>query len=280
MLFNVLFKSVLRFAAVLLAVASFAATAVIAKEPRVPPGLSRPGGVVIALVGPGVDYRLSEIARSLSRDGEGDLIGWDFTDNDIKPFAETGLGTAAAVTLAGLAPHSQLVVIKERPGDPQALGHMMAFVSRTPARIVVWLEADPKRADWPILAQAVRGLGDRLFVIPAGGGGRDLDTSQAYKGIRGASNLIIVTGDASNANRGNSTVDMKIVGTGGALPLTSQDAALVVAAIAARALAREPRQSMADLKQRITKPAPRGIASRPGYMSVAEANAAFPVTGR
>lgn len=278
MLLKALFKSVIRATLLLLTSSTLAATTVFAAEPRVPPGLSSPTGVAIALLGPGVDYRVPEVARSLSRDGEGDLIGWDFTDNDIKPFAEAGPGTAAAIALAGLAPQSQLVIIKEQPGDPQALGHMMTFAARTPTRIVVWLDADPNRADWSILANAVRSFGDRLFVIPAGDGARDLDVSPAYKDIRGAANIIIVTSDASNANRGKSTVDMTIAGSGGALPFTSRDATLVVAALAARALSKEARRSMADLKHLITKPAPQGIATRPGHLTAAQANATFPAS--
>ncbi|MEM7193111.1 MAG: hypothetical protein AAF405_09695 [Pseudomonadota bacterium] len=253
----------------------FSVIAVVAQEPRVPPGLSSPSGVAIALLGPGVDYRVPEVARSLSRDGEGDLIGWDFTDNDIKPFSETGPGTAAAISLVSLAPQSQLVIIKERPGDPQSLGHMITFVARTPTRIVVWLDADPNRLDWPILAKAVRSFGDRLFVIPGGDGGRDLDASSAYNDIRGAANVIITTSSASDANRGKSTVDMTIASPRGALPFASRDAALVVAAIAARALAKEGRRSMANLKQLIIQPPPNGIATRPGYMTAAQANATF-----
>lgn len=224
-----------------------------AKEPRVPPGLSAPGGVGVALLGPGVDYRRPELASRFARDGEGVLISWDFTDNDPAPFAEAGPGTAAALTLAALAPAAQLVIVKQRPGDAQAFGHMMTFVARTPTRIVVWTEADPRRPDWPILAEAARRFGDRLFVLPAGDGGQDLDRVPAYEGIRGAANVVITSSDAAAANRGKATVDVAVTGSAGGGPLTTADATLIIAALAARALAAEPTRSMADLKQAIVK---------------------------
>ncbi|MGI9477115.1 MAG: hypothetical protein ACR2PI_10455 [Hyphomicrobiaceae bacterium] len=237
-----------------------------AKEPPVPPGLSPVGGVAVALLGPGVDYRRAELRRRFARDGEGVLIAWDFTDDDPAPFAEAGPGTAAAMTLAALAPAAQLVIVKQRKGDPQAFGHMMTFVARTPTRIVVWLEADPKRPDWPILAEATKRFGDRLFVLPAGDGGKDLDRSAAYQGLRGAGNVVIVASDAAAANRGVATVDVMVSGGAGGLGLASGDAALIIAAVAARALAIEPARSMAALKQAIVKH---------GRLTVDAANAAF-----
>lgn len=247
-------KAMWRLALALLAACAVGATAV-AQEPPVPPGLSPPGGVGVALLGPGVDYRRPELVGRFARDGEGVLISWDFTDNDPAPFAEAGPGTVAAMTLAALAPAAQLVIVKQRPGDAQAFGHMMTFVARTPTRIVVWLEADPTRPDWPILAEAVRRFGDRLFVLPAGDGGQDLDRAPAYQGIRGAANVVIAASDAAASNRGKTTVDITVAGGAGATPLTSRDATLIIAALAARALAAEPTHSMADLKQAIIKQA-------------------------
>jgi hypothetical protein len=137
-----------------------------ATEPRVPPAPA-PVGVAIALLGPGVDYRAPELVGRLARDGEGDLIAWDFIDADIRPFETGGVtGTERAKALAASAPAACLVIVKEKPGDPQAFGHMMTFVARTPARIIVWPDAAPARPDWPILLEAVKRFPDHLFLLP------------------------------------------------------------------------------------------------------------------
>ncbi len=47
----------------------------------------------------GLDYTRPEIAKLLARDGEGELIGWDFVDNDNRPFVK-GADTMADVALA------------------------------------------------------------------------------------------------------------------------------------------------------------------------------------
>lgn len=58
-------------------------------KPRVPPGVD-PGGVAVAIIGSGIDYTRPEIAARLARDGEGEIVGWDFTDNDRRPFERCG----------------------------------------------------------------------------------------------------------------------------------------------------------------------------------------------
>ena len=133
-----------------------------AAEPKVPPAPA-PDGVAVAILGPGVDYRAPSLVRRLARDGEGDLISWDFADADNRPFEAppADAGTRFAQDLAAAAAGATLVIVRERPGDPQAFGHMMSFVAKTPARIVVWPSAAPDRPDWAILLEAA-GQTDRF----------------------------------------------------------------------------------------------------------------------
>ena len=158
-----------------------AGTSASGQEPPVPSGVD-PGGTAVALLGSGVDYTRPEVARRLARDGEGELIGWDFTDNDNRPHATSGgaTGSGAADDLIVSAPAAlRFVVVKEAADDKVALGRMIAFAVQTPARIIVWPGADPKRADWPILAEAVQRFPKHLFVIPA------------VQGAKGEKNLFV-----------------------------------------------------------------------------------------
>ncbi|MFT5507525.1 MAG: hypothetical protein ACI89J_000589 [Hyphomicrobiaceae bacterium] len=223
-----------------------------AKEPRVPPGLN-PGGVAVALLGPGVDYRLPEIAKRLARDGEGDLIGWDFTDNDTKPFAESGPGMRWVQMLAVWAPKAVAVVVKEAPGDPNALGRLIQFALKTPAKIIVWPAASPKRPDWPILAEAVLRFPDRLFIIPSYDR-YDIGKMPAQAGSA-AANLITVdyvTGQQDGLPR---VADIVMTNPSGKKHLLhakdAPDAAVYVAARCAEALAANSTLTSADLKKLI-----------------------------
>ncbi|MEM8975998.1 MAG: hypothetical protein AAGD43_28365 [Pseudomonadota bacterium] len=139
---------------------------VLASEPKVPPGLD-PGGVAIALLGDGVDYTKPELAKRLARDGEGDLIAWDFVDNDIRPYAKAGQSTVDAEYIISASGAVSLVIVKEPAGNnAAAIGHMSTFVVRTPARIVAWPDGRPERVDWPVLFQAAQRFKDRLFIVP------------------------------------------------------------------------------------------------------------------
>jgi hypothetical protein len=160
-----------------------------AAEPRVP-AAPAPDGVAVAVLGPGVDYRVPLVRDRFARDGEGDLIGWDFADGDNRPFeqARAGRGTPYAVALLNANPAATLVIVREKPGDPQAFGHMMSFVVKTPARIVVWPDARPVRPDWPILVEAVNRFRHHLFIVPREEGGRPLP----YAALVGAPNVILV----------------------------------------------------------------------------------------
>ncbi|MEM6497227.1 MAG: hypothetical protein AAF709_10920 [Pseudomonadota bacterium] len=152
-----------------------------ASEPKVPPGLD-PGGVAIALLGDGVDYTKPEIAKRLARDGEGDLIAWDFVDNDIRPYAKAGQSTLDAEYLITASAGVSLVIVKEPAGNnAAAIGHMSTFVVRTPARIVAWPAGRPERVDWPVMFQAAQRFKDRLFIVP--GPARPEDAGKASDNI-------------------------------------------------------------------------------------------------
>lgn len=160
-----------------------------AAEPKVP-ARPAPDGIAVAILGPGVDYREPLIADRLARDGEGDLISWDFADGDNRPFedAVNGQGTPFARAMLNATATAILVIVREKPGDPQAFGHMMSFVAKTPARIVVWPGAQPARPDWPILIEATKRFRDHLFIIPRDPGGKPASLAP----LAATANVVIV----------------------------------------------------------------------------------------
>lgn len=161
-------------------VLAMAARPALATEPKVPSGLD-PGGVAIALLGDGIDYTKPEIAKRLARDGEGDLIAWDFVDNDIRPYAKAGQTTVDAEYIIAASKTASLIILKEPIGNPAAIGHMASFVVRTPARIIAWPDGRPERKDWKVLFQAAQRFADRLFIVP--GPARSEDASKAGDNI-------------------------------------------------------------------------------------------------
>jgi hypothetical protein len=150
------------------------------RDPKLPAGRD-PGGIAVALVTTGLDYTHPEIAPRLARDGEGELIGWDLVDNDNRPFAAAAArpevgeaaerdGTALARQLLAVYARARLVPVRIDPANPVSFAQAVAFVSRTPARIVAIPFASTTRADWEPFRQAAERLGkELLFVLSAGG---------------------------------------------------------------------------------------------------------------
>ena len=148
------------------------------KDPRVPPGTD-PGGVAVALISAGIDYMLPAIAGRLARDGEGDVIGWDFVDGDALPFASAdGEGpsgaTAVARAILAEAPAVRLVPVRVDPGQPKSFAQALAFVAKTPARLVL-VAAFAANDDLGLFRLAAQEFKQLLIVVPADPAVADLD---------------------------------------------------------------------------------------------------------
>jgi len=208
-----------------------------AAKPAVPAGTD-PGGVAVALLGPGLDYTNPLIARRLARDGEGDPIGRDFAGGDNRPYepadaAGNRPGTNAALTLVRLVERVRLVAVREHPADPAAIGRMIAFTMQSPATIAVWLDGAPARRDWPILAEAARRFPERLVIVPAPADGK------ALAALPRLPNLVLAASAARLAS-GRAPSGVTIPKDAGDDAATDLAASLWVAGLAARTLALSP----------------------------------------
>jgi hypothetical protein len=232
-----------------------------AKKPPLPPGRD-PGGVAVALITTGIDYTAPHIAQRLARDGEGELIGFDLVDNDNRPLgtgrADTpahwgGDGTVLATSIVESTIAARLVPVRVDPRDPASLARAVAFIARTPARIVAVPMWGPRPEDWQLFRQAVERSSQLLFVVAAGDDGKDLDKDPAYPAAFALPNVLVVTAASSGspasprlstaANWGANTVDAVAVAANSAL------AVAVVAKAAAAALSTSPAPTGGGLKQ-------------------------------
>lgn len=147
----------------------------LAADPRLPPGQD-PGGQAIAFISGGIDYTSERIVARVARDGEGEIIGWDFVDNDRFPYVATTAtpadpeavdATSAAAALVQAYAHGRMVPVRIGAGDPMALARAIGFVTGTPARIVavgVPLSSPDMRR---VVREASQRFRDHLFVVAA-----------------------------------------------------------------------------------------------------------------
>lgn len=127
-----------------------------------------PGGVAVALLVDGVDYREPDVAGVLARDGEGEAIAFDAVDGDHRPFLERGQGTEvlrAAVRHGGV----RVVAVRVDFRDPRSVAKGIAFAAATPARIVVAAGGNGASVARDVVASAAQNFPDMLFLASASG---------------------------------------------------------------------------------------------------------------
>lgn len=206
------------------------------RDPAYPPGLD-PGGVPVAVFADAVDYTDPKMVVRLARDGEGDVIGWDFTDNDARPFGETDPRLRQFLALSS-AP--RVIVARAAANDPARAARLTSFAVRTPARIILTWDTGPDRPDWALFLEGVRRFPDRLFVIPCS------DKAVAFKDARMLANLVV-------ASAGGPGCDLALIDDA-KLPGSPHDiAASYAAALGADTLSARPNATAADLKQQLMK---------------------------
>jgi hypothetical protein len=154
---------------------------------------------------------------------------------------------------------ARLVPVRVDPRDPLSFARAVAFIARTPARIVAVPMWGPNKADWEPFRQAAERFAHILFVAAAGDEGRDLDKEPAYPAALGLGNMLVVTAGsavtpasveiAAAASWGAGTVDAV------ALAADSRAAVAVAAKAAAAMLARTPELGGAELKLELVKSA-------------------------
>ncbi len=246
-------------------------------DPAVPPGQD-PGGIPVALIGPGLDYTLPHLAHMLSRDGEGEITGYDFIDDDRRPFeakdAADGLGsgTRIAEIVTGEGQAATLIAVRAKMDDAVTLTKAIKFAAQSPTRIIAIDRAFVTPLDMEMFNSAAHHYREHLFIVAAGDGGTDLDPAAnarfGDKHPRAANLLVVAACDqkgalAPQSNWGAATVDVAVdivshfvVEEAASLPKDpnlSRIALARVTALAARLLAVEPHIRGAAFKERIVR---------------------------
>jgi hypothetical protein len=161
-----------------------------AQDPRLPAGKD-PGGTAVVLMTRGIDYTRPEIAKLLARDGEGELIGWDFIDNDNRPFVK-GDNTMADVALAqvlGSAGGIRIIPVRIDPGDSVSLARALVFAAKTPARVVVVPFSNSDRDHWETFGTSLKHLPGLMVIVPAT---EAQGTAQSFPAALGLASGVVV----------------------------------------------------------------------------------------
>jgi hypothetical protein len=187
-----------------------------AEKPKVPAGKPTATEPSVAIVGAGLDYTRAEVASALRRDAELEIVGWDFVDNDRRPFDgksnaslpgtsdRNGTGTRLASVLAG---KMLLIPIRIDPANPQSLAKGMGFAARTSVRVVLMPNIAANPANWNVLLAAALEFPNQLF-IAAADEALAADVAQAtWKTARALPNVVVVGGEQTGSSSDNRDKD-------------------------------------------------------------------------
>ncbi|WP_299471920.1 S8 family serine peptidase [uncultured Roseibium sp.] len=254
-----------------------------------PPG-EDPGGVRVAMVDSGLAYDLPEFRDRLARDETGTPVGFDFWDLDPWPydgdtsrgaFLPIRHGTAVASILVREAPQAALIPYKYPRPDMTRMGDLVERALASDVKILAMPLGSRNAEDWETFAAAIKGQ-EILAIVSAGNDGRDIDTEPVYPAALDLDNILTVTSAdafgrlARGSNWGAQHVDimlpaenLSVVDFRGATVVASGSSYAVprLAALAARLLAEDPNQSVADLKERILSRAVPSPFEREGIVS-------------
>lgn len=238
-------------------------------DPPVPAAPPAPG-VVVALLDTGVNYLQPRIAQHLARDSGGNALGYDYWDNDPRPFDVNIVGspfyparhgTTVANLLLDLNPNVALLPLRFPQPDITRLGEAVDRAASDGARVML-VGLVSQKGDWRNFRDAVLRHPEMLVILTAGSDNEDIDDRAIYPAALDLPNKLTIGaadgfGEPVRSNWGHKRVDLLAP----AEKLVVRDfdgleqevsgaeyAAAKVAALAARLAAAHPDWKAAELK--------------------------------
>ena len=246
-------------------------------EPQNPPfALSesvthRSSTPLLALVDTGVNYNLPIVQEHLALDTEGQLIGYDFWDNDDRPFDKdprkniffplhhgTSVFSVLTQHLGGL----KAAIYRFPANDMCRFSDLIEHADRMGVRIINLSMGSNSAKDWECFYESAERYNDILFVVSAGNDGLNIETNKVFPASFDLENMVVVTSSdlfghlPRHSNYGIKSVDFMISAEQvdifdhrGAFSTTggSSYAAPMLAALATRFLAKNKSASTGDI---------------------------------
>ena len=200
-------------------------------EPQNPPFVMsvQPVGVphepLLALVDTGVNYNLPMVQKNLAIDQDGQLIGYDFWDNDNRPFDKDPRRNAFFPLHHGTTVFSALshelgdlkIAIYRFPAQNMCLfNDLIDHAQRAGVKIINMSMGSYSRDDWICFYDGAKKHPNILFVISAGNDGFDIDSNPVFPASLDLENMVVVTSSDQfgrlppQSNYGQASVDLMV----------------------------------------------------------------------
>ncbi len=203
----------------------------IGTEPQNPPFVMsvQPVGVphepLLALIDTGVNYNLPMVQKNLAISQDGELIGYDFWDNDNRPYDKDPRRNAFFPLHHGTTVFSALshelgdlkVAIYRFPAQNMCLfKDLIDHAQRTGVKIINMSMGSYSRDDWVCFYDGAKEHPHILFVVSAGNDGFDIDSNPVFPASLDLENMVVVTSSdqfgrlPTQSNYGRGSVDLMV----------------------------------------------------------------------
>ncbi len=246
-------------------------------EPQNPPFVlsenvtHRSSTPLLALVDTGVNYNLPLVQEQLALDSEGQLIGYDFWDDDDRPFDKdprkniffplhhgTSVFSVLTRNLGGL----KTAIYRFPANNMCRFSDLIEHADRIGVRIINLSMGSNSAEDWECFYESANRHKDILFVVSAGNSGLNIDIQKVFPASFALENMVVVTSSdlfgrlPRHSNYGIKSVDFMVSAEQvdvfdhrGAYSTTggSSYAAPMLAALATRFLAKNKSATTRDI---------------------------------
>ena len=171
----------------------------------------RTGTALLAHVDTGINYLLPALQPHIAADADGRLLGYDFWEQDQRPFDVDPRrnpffpqhhGTTVFSVLASEAPDTGIAVYRFPAEDMCRFADLIAHMAALGVRIANLSMGSSNREEWRCFEDAAARHPQILFVVSAGNDGRDIDLQPVYPAALPLENMIVVSSSDSFGRRG------------------------------------------------------------------------------
>ena len=254
-------------------------------NPPVPKWFNR-SKVRVAHIDTGINYLLKGVFERLARNERGEIIGWDFWEEDPfpfdidfprSPFFPIRHGTAVASIFLREAPNASIVPYRYPRKTMQKFSKIFDALAIANLKIVMLPMGSRSHKDWKEFRKMALKHSEILFIVSAGNDGVNIDEEPLFPASFSLKNMIVVTSSnnfgklAKGSNWGKNSVDLmvpaervEVIDHRGVKMKASGSSYAVprIAALAARLWSKNPKWTINEIKKAVfdlaVKPLMRG----------------------
>ena len=177
-------------------------------EPQNPPLvlsesiLHRSSKPLLALVDTGVNYNLPKVQEHLALNSQGQLIGYDFWDDDNRPFDKdprkniffpSHHGTSVFSVLTQNLGDLKIAIYRFPANNMCRFSNLIEHAESAGVRIINLSMGSSSADDWECFYETAKRHVDILFVVSAGNGGFNIELNQVFPASFDLGNIVVVT---------------------------------------------------------------------------------------